>query len=289
MQQHPLQFAIHGERVEANFKRIHKREPFVPYPLSSFNIGTLQRDWDRSRTVLHLWGPTDIGKTKLAQALLPGALLVRHLSHLKQRHEGQGIIFDDLSFKCLDIEECLHICDVADDTQVNVKHSHASIERGTPRIVTSNFADIWPADPAGSLERRLFRWECKAPLHQPQSTVANRTEATGVQDTKDGTPRSEGEGECSQQACDQEEPGTDEAETQEGSWRLPQELLAREQESPVPRRRSSSESPRLSPERGGSPSNAGRREVIDLSQDDDVVPFFPRILPEDELDAWELF
>lgn len=289
--QHPLQYAIHGERVDANFRRMRKREPYVPYPLASFIIPGLQTGWDRSRTVLHLWGATNVGKTKLAQALLQDYVFIRHLSQLKFWKPGQGIIFDDCNFKCLDIEECLHICDVQDDTQINIKHSHASIERGTPRIITSNFADIWPADPAGALERRLFRWECKAPLHQPapdRSTEGNHQEEREDQTLPTPrTPRGDTEGErrSPQPWSDREDAGSPQALTQEASWRLQDDSDAKEPEGSVPRRRSRSGS---DPGEERQQRSRGDRTVIDLSQDDDVIPFFPREISDAELEAWEL-
>lgn len=171
IESHPLQFAIHSESVERTLRRLVPRPCYVPFRLGSFYLPPGLCDWKRSEETLHLWGASGVGKTKLAQALLGEGpdgryLLVRHLTALKRREEGCPIIFDDINFKCLDTEEVIHIVDVCDETDVNIKHSVAHIERGTARIVTSNSADIWPGDPAGSIGRRVRSIECKAPLHR---------------------------------------------------------------------------------------------------------------------------
>lgn len=168
---HPLQYAIHADAVERTLRRLRPAAIYVPYDLGTFIEQPGIREWRREEETLHLWGPTGIGKTKYAQALISEGgnrpyRLIRHLTGLRGREEGSGIIFDDVAFKTLDIEEVIHIVDCCDETQVNIKHSVAFIERGCPRIITSNFADIWPPDPAGALGRRVRTVECKAPLHR---------------------------------------------------------------------------------------------------------------------------
>jgi len=96
--------------------------------------------WNSATTTLILYGATCVGKTSLAKALLPRALMTRQLDLLrKYQSKGYyGIILDDMSFTHLEPEHQIHLLDRADDTQIRVRYAVAEIPAATPLIITSN-------------------------------------------------------------------------------------------------------------------------------------------------------
>ena len=117
-------------------------------------------EWNKNKETLILAGPTGIGKTTLAKALLPTGLLVRHLDKLKELSTlNNGFIIDDVDLKNkLSREETINLFDLDHDTQVNVKHSFVNIPAGTPRIVTTNHFSLdllVPHDEYGAIKRRV--------------------------------------------------------------------------------------------------------------------------------------
>ena len=46
---------------------------------------------------LYIWGPSGIGKTQLARAILPEALVISHTDQLRGCDFTKGVIFDDYS------------------------------------------------------------------------------------------------------------------------------------------------------------------------------------------------
>lgn len=190
---HPRDYAIHGDRIESNLRRLRPRTTDVRYGLGTFRTPGLER-WRRDKETLVLWGASGVGKTKLAQAIC-GAdyILIRHLTHLRTRKEGQPIIFDDIDWKQLATEEVIHLCDLDDETQVNIKHSYAYIERGCCRIITANSADIFPSDPHGAIQRRVFVYECCAPLYS-EEVRAPSPAAENPQSAEDGEAQWEAPG-----------------------------------------------------------------------------------------------
>lgn len=138
---------IINRRIEIPIDQIHK----IPEEVL---------DWDRKKHTLILAGPTGIGKTTLAKALLPNGLLVRHLDKLKDLSAlNEGFIIDDINLReKLSREETINLLDIENDTQVNIKHSFAEIPAYTPRIITTNHFTLdllIPNDEYGAIKRRV--------------------------------------------------------------------------------------------------------------------------------------
>lgn len=102
-----------------------------------------------------LCGPTDIGKTQYAKAHFKNALVVRHIDGLKGFSEdlNDGIIFDDMDFNHWPRTSQIHLLDMEEDSQINVKHGMVTIPAFTKRIFTCNYFPFTAEDPA--IERRI--------------------------------------------------------------------------------------------------------------------------------------
>lgn len=100
--------------------------------------------WNPRTHTLILYGATNVGKTSLAKALLPRALMTRHLDLLTtyQSKGYHGLILDDMSFNSgeytMKTESQIHLLDRADDTQIHCRYRVAEIPAHTPTIITSN-------------------------------------------------------------------------------------------------------------------------------------------------------
>lgn len=127
---------LHEETIVKNLRSIRPSVVEVRHQLNSFNWNV---QWDQALTLI-LWGPTNTGKTALAKALIPNALLIRHLDRLRTLKTGThgGIILDDMSFSHLPREAQIHLLDTDEDTDIHVRYSVATIPRGTLRIITTN-------------------------------------------------------------------------------------------------------------------------------------------------------
>lgn len=105
-----------------------------------------------------LTGASGTGKTRFALDHFEKPLLVSRMEDLKRLTPNHdGIVFDDFSFAGYTIEDCIHICDTEMPRTINVKHGSVTIPSMLPRIITSNksFTELFPADPAGALARRV--------------------------------------------------------------------------------------------------------------------------------------
>lgn len=154
---YPKEYALNKPRVEDNLRAMGPARMVQLFPLESFE--DVAQGWVREEKALFLHGPSGTGKTEYAKALIgEGALLVRHMDQLKRiSPDTKGIIFDDMSFQHWPREAVIHLCDLKNDSGINVKHGCVTIPAGLPRIITHNFVDgVFPADPAGAIERRVF-------------------------------------------------------------------------------------------------------------------------------------
>lgn len=128
---------INGDRILKNLATLGTKKLKITYELSTF--GWTER-WDGATHTLVIYGATNLGKTSLAKALLPEALLTRHLDKLREYDPTRykGIILDDMSFSHLHRETQIALVDRHEDTQIHVRYSVAEIPAGTPVIITTN-------------------------------------------------------------------------------------------------------------------------------------------------------
>lgn len=136
---------VHGEAIERSMKKLKGVDNNVEYKLDDFKPLTFE--WDRIRTLI-LTGPSDTGKTSLALALLPKALVVCDMDDLREYNSGKydGIIFDDMTFMPdvgtgkggIPRETQIHLFDGKQPRTIRSRYQNARIPARTPKIVTSN-------------------------------------------------------------------------------------------------------------------------------------------------------
>lgn len=124
-----------------NLKALHRKPMLIKHGLEEFNLTV---EWDRTKLLI-LQGPTNMGKTSLAKALLPKSLMVRHIDLLRQYDPTthHGVILDDMAFNVEGKgkwfrEAQIHLCDTAEDTHIHARYNPAILPAGTPRIITTN-------------------------------------------------------------------------------------------------------------------------------------------------------
>ena len=135
-------FLKFGDKYEKNLKRIYKLFKGIKntkkklYTRDDFNIKV---ELPKNKTLI-ISGGSGIGKTQFAKTLFKNPLLVRHIDKLKQFDETvhDGIIFDDMNFGHWPRTSCIHLLDIEEDTDINVKCSMVTIPAGTPRVMCTN-------------------------------------------------------------------------------------------------------------------------------------------------------
>lgn len=132
--------------IERGFRRIarlnglKRRRKKKKFTADDFNAPEEVSGWNREEQALVLVGESGTGKTQFAKTLFENPLLVRHMDKLKQFDEWthDGIIFDDMNFEHYPRSSCIHLVDIEEDADVNVKCSMVTIPAGTPRVFTTN-------------------------------------------------------------------------------------------------------------------------------------------------------
>lgn len=117
-------------------------QPSTPrFALDSFpeNWQRMILNWEKTQI---LWGESGIGKTELALALLPGALVVSHMDELRKFDTSvhSGIIFDDVDLKHFPRTSQIHICDQTIGRAIHIRYDVAFIPENTKKIFTTNEA-----------------------------------------------------------------------------------------------------------------------------------------------------
>lgn len=152
----PQEVVKFGNMILANLTTLSTAQVHVEEKYEFYKPPGIEH-WKRDKWVLWLRGATETGKTSYAKTLFKNPLLVRNKNQLKSFKAGvhDGIIFDDMYFMHWPMSSCIHLTDIADDSGIDVKHSHVVIPAGTPRVFTSN-GWIWPDDPHKAIQRRVF-------------------------------------------------------------------------------------------------------------------------------------
>ena len=144
----------------AAFDHNFTRGQFLPLSLppefTSGKLGTLQ-----------VWGSICLGKTEWALAQFDNPLLVTSRDSLRSfvPNFHDGIVLDKMVFDDWVVTDCESLTDFTQPAEIKVRYSVARIPKFTRKIVVSNRADVWPADPLGQLVgRRVVQLHIKSRL-----------------------------------------------------------------------------------------------------------------------------
>lgn len=144
-----------------------KRTKTEARPLPSFKPNIIASIPDELKS-LYIWGPSGKGKTQLARALLPEALVISHTDQLRGCDFSKGVIFDDFGVSHWPVTAVIHLVDWEVDRGINVKHGHVVIPAHTRKIFTyNNCIEYWMPSNASpeqqiAVKRRLDELELKA-------------------------------------------------------------------------------------------------------------------------------
>nr|UOF76667.1 rep protein [Cressdnaviricota sp.] len=154
----PRDYALYGETIERNLKRLKRVPTRGAYSLQSFNHAPLILE---KNTLL--WGSSGTGKTQFALSHFKNPLLCSHIDKIKQLSpDNDGIVFDDMSFKHWPIEAVIHLLDEELDLLINVRYGTVNIPAKIRKIFTHNTPNPFYMDSAcpeqiEAVERRFTR------------------------------------------------------------------------------------------------------------------------------------
>lgn len=166
----PMEIIRHGSKIAENLSVVFDNKITIKYDRSQFNELPGVLEWEekyKSTHVLWIHGPSGLGKTEYVKSLFNKPLLVSHADKLKQMsfHSYDGIIFDDCNFSHWPRESCIHLVDVENERDINVKHSMVTIPESMVRVFTSN-VPIFKYDETGAISRRVYYVWCDRDLRK---------------------------------------------------------------------------------------------------------------------------
>ncbi len=154
----PAQAVLNGRKIRDNLEMMAQEAPSSDEDdgYKFFELEGMGR-WNRRKYSLWLMGPSKLGKTEYAKAQFSKPLLVRHKQGLAKLKTGKydGIVFDDFNVSHWPREVAIHLADLANESEIDIKYGTAVIPKGMPRIFCSN-TNIWPEDPTGAIKRRVY-------------------------------------------------------------------------------------------------------------------------------------
>lgn len=119
------------------------------------------RPLEENFRVLVIYGKSGTGKTQYALAHFKNALLVSHPDGYKDYDPEihDGIVSDDMCFKHIPREACIHLLDWDFEREIHCRYTCAVIPKKTKKIFTTNIedGDIFPDDPYGAIRRRITK------------------------------------------------------------------------------------------------------------------------------------
>ena len=140
------------------------------YPASSFNMSLIPANW----RVLHVWGGTGLGKTKMACALFKNPLYIKpfnavgQIEKLKQFDASvhDGIVFDEANLSSMSREQGIALTDFEDESTIHVRYESIDLPAGVKKVFVSNTSAIWPASDAaiGAIARRVTAFHASEQL-----------------------------------------------------------------------------------------------------------------------------
>lgn len=157
-----MQLTLNGDRIMKSFQALRRKELTVTHPLTSFQLPSTE--WNRDLSLI-LSGLTGTGKTALAKALMPKALMINHIDRLREYNDTyEGVIFDDMDFHHYPRESHIHLVDTYEERDIHGRNVNGRLPAGTPRIFTTNRQPrdiLLLSDPA--VARRCCAWLVVAP------------------------------------------------------------------------------------------------------------------------------
>jgi len=148
------------------YRTMKVRQAPPSYQLDNFLPVVMPVDWH----ALLITGPTGIGKTQFARALLPSAPVIRHVDQLRTADFSGGIIFDDFDVSHWPVTSIIHLLDWDEASGIHCRYTHVLIPAHTKKIFTHNkpLHQWLPAEIARSqfeaVERRIILVELNQKL-----------------------------------------------------------------------------------------------------------------------------
>lgn len=140
----PKAYMLHGSTIESKLRNIEMNSPRPNSPLEyTLDQFTYSLQWDRTKALI-LHGPTNIGKTAYAKAILNGRYLYANLFDCLKRLDSNihdGILFDDAVFKRISIEKQISLLNIMENRDIKVGHKLVHIPARMPIIFTTSGRD----------------------------------------------------------------------------------------------------------------------------------------------------
>jgi len=116
------------------YRTMKTRQAPPAFQLENFLPVVMPVDWH----ALLLTGPTGIGKTQFARALLPSAPVIRHVDQLRTADLSNGIIFDDFDVSHWPVTSIIHLLDWDEASGIHCRYAHVLVPAHTKKIFTHN-------------------------------------------------------------------------------------------------------------------------------------------------------
>lgn len=122
----------------------------------------LFEDWNHLQHSLVLRGPSCMGKTELAKALLKArtdqfCLLVSNINKLIVHRHCQPILYDDMTFEKCSREKVICLTDLENDRDIRILFGIKTVSALTPKIFCTNktLDEFFPADQYRAIDSRI--------------------------------------------------------------------------------------------------------------------------------------
>ena len=144
----PRDYCLYGDRINKNLVTHHKKHtPFVhKHSIDDFNHAPLLF----TGKSMHVYGPSNTGKTSFVLAHFKNPLVVTHVDNLKKfvnppdpDQPYDAIVFDDLKFQHWPPETVIQLVDTDLDRDIHIRYGTAHIPAHTTKVFTHNTRDIF--------------------------------------------------------------------------------------------------------------------------------------------------
>lgn len=143
------------DKMINNWRKFYRNDS-IRHKLTSFNpepVKKIMDLWDPKKETLILKGPSNMGKTALAKALLKKVtktcpIFCSNLNKLRYRDYGQSFILDDMNYSGKSRTKLIHLLDIENERDIRILHAIHTIEAGVGRIMTTNeeLSELFPQE-----------------------------------------------------------------------------------------------------------------------------------------------